>query len=437
MSIASEIQRITQNVSDSLDAVATKGVVVPSGSNSDDLASLILQIPTGSGSAIVITDEQDEHGGIIRHINAVSLNGDTVTAASLLQGYTAHDARGNAIVGTASSGTTPTGTINITTNGTHDVTNYASANVNVPTSSEPNLQAKTGVAPTESSQTITPDSGYDGLSSVQIDAVSSTYVGTDITRRSSIDLTASGATVTVPAGYYAEQASKSVASGAAGTPTATKGTVSNHSVTVTPSVTNTTGYISGGTKTGTAVSVSASELVSGTLSVDSSGTKDVTNYASVSVPTGTVTAPSSISGTSASVNTATNTITLNKTISVTPNVSTAGYITSGTAGNTSVSLTASITTKAAATITPAKNAQTISGGTYLTGTQTIAAIPEAYQDVTSVDATASDVVSGKKIVNSSGTVVTGTLTFQTIYSGSSAPSSSTGVNGDIYIQTGG
>ena len=73
-------------------------------------------------------------------------------------------------------------------------------------------------------------------------------------------------------------------SGTAGTPTATKGTVSNHAVTVTPSVTNTTGYISGGTKTGTGVSVSASELVSGTKSITENGTGiDVTNYASVNV----------------------------------------------------------------------------------------------------------------------------------------------------------
>ena len=109
-------------------------------------------------------------------------------------------------------------------------------------------------------------------------------------------LTVSGATVTAPAGYYPNNKTQSVASGTEGTPTATKGTVTNHSVSVTPSVTNSAGYISGGTKTGTAVTVSASELVSGTYTVDSSGTKDVTNYASASVPA--MTLPSSASSTS-------------------------------------------------------------------------------------------------------------------------------------------
>lgn len=60
---------------------------------------------------------------------------------------------------------------------------------------------------------------------------------------------------------------------------------------VTPSVTNTTGYITGSTKTGTAVTVSASELVSGTKSITASGTTDVTNYASASVAAGSATTP--------------------------------------------------------------------------------------------------------------------------------------------------
>ena len=149
-------------------------------------------------------------------------------------------------------------------------------------------QSKTvSYTPTESQQTatITPDNGYDGLEEVDVTvgAISSTYVGSGITQRSSSDLTASGATVTAPAGYYSSQATKTISSGTAGTPTATKGTVSNHSVSVTPSVTNTTGYITGSTKTGTAVTVSASELVSGSLSITSNNTYDVTNYASAVV----------------------------------------------------------------------------------------------------------------------------------------------------------
>lgn len=72
-------------------------------------------------------------------------------------------------------------------------------------------------------------------------------------------------------------------SGTAGTPTATKGSVSNHSISITPSVTNTAGVISGGTITGTAVTVSASELVSGSETKTANGTYDVTNLASLVV----------------------------------------------------------------------------------------------------------------------------------------------------------
>jgi hypothetical protein len=124
----------------------------------------------------------------------------------------------------------------------------------------------------------------DGYLPVTVNAVSSTYVGSGITRRSSSDLTALNANVSVPAGYYASSASKSVASGSVGTPTATKGTVSNHSVSVTPSVTSTGGYIIGNTKTGTAVTVDVTELESGTKSITSNGTGiSVSGYSMVDV----------------------------------------------------------------------------------------------------------------------------------------------------------
>lgn len=149
------------------------------------------------------------------------------------------------------------------------------------------VPSNTTITPTESPQAIG-GSSYIMEGAVTVNAISSTYVGSGITRRSSSDLTASGATVTVPSGYYSAQTSKSVSNGTTGTPTATKGTVSNHSVSVTPSVTNTTGYITGGTINGTAVSVSASELVSGTYNITTSGTHNVTNYANASVTFSTI-----------------------------------------------------------------------------------------------------------------------------------------------------
>lgn len=125
----------------------------------------------------------------------------TATDADVASGKIYFKADGTQSTGTASGGITPTGNINITTAGTTDVTNYATA---------------------------------------------------------------------------------TVATGGA-TASASKGTVTNHSITVTPMVTRTAGYVTAGTANGTAVTVSASELVSGSETKTSNGTYDVTNLASLVV----------------------------------------------------------------------------------------------------------------------------------------------------------
>lgn len=173
-----------------------------------------------------------------------------------------------------SGGTTPSGNKAITATTSTltdiDVTNYATVSV-APTPSEAIVVTTNGDA--------TPSSGK-LLSKVTVNVPTGTA-------RDSSDITVSGATVNVPAGLYSSAASKSVASGTAGTPTASKGAVSNNSVTVTPSVVNTAGYITGGTKTGTGVTVSASELVSGNKAITPSETAqsgiDVANFKTVSV----------------------------------------------------------------------------------------------------------------------------------------------------------
>ena len=101
MSISNEITRITAARDGAFDAVEEKGVLVPVDSTIDDLPGLIRQIPSGNGSAVVVTDTTDSAGGTIRQIDAILLNGDTVTPSVLKQGYTAHDSTGTAITGTA------------------------------------------------------------------------------------------------------------------------------------------------------------------------------------------------------------------------------------------------------------------------------------------------------------------------------------------------
>lgn len=232
-----------------------------------------------------------------------------------------------------------------------DVTNYATVSV-APTPSETKSVTTNG--------DVTPSSGK-LLSKVTVNVPTGTA-------RDSSDLTVSSATVNVPAGLYSSAASKSVAIGTAGTPKASKGAVSNNSVTVTPSVANTTGYITGGTKTGTGVTVSASELVSGNKAITPSETAqsgiDVTNFKTASV--GAI--PST-------------------------------YVGSG------------VTRKAEATVAPSTSEQTVcASGIYTTGAQKVSAITPSIVGNLDASSFASSIVAaieGKGVTVPDGTLLDG------------------------------
>lgn len=114
---------------------------------------------------------------------------------------------------------TPTATKPITANGEYDVTNFAKATVAV-SGEAPTLQSKT-VTPSTSAQTVTPDSGYDGLSQVTVGAVQ--------VQEKSVTPSTSAQTVTPDAGKYL---SKVTVGAVAGEPVLSALSVSPTAVTV-------------------------------------------------------------------------------------------------------------------------------------------------------------------------------------------------------------
>ena len=202
--------------------------------------------PTGSG-VVSLGDDA-----------AITLSPTVTNTTGYITGGTIE---GNPI--TISASDLVSGTKNLTNTSVTDVTNYANAQIvdsNLTAANIANGVTVLGIVGTH-------QGGITPTGTIQVSSTDSSNPD-DVTNY---------------AGAY-------VAAGTAGTPTATKGTVSNHSVSVTPSVTNTTGYITGSTKTGTPVSVSASELVSGTLNITNTSAADVTNYASAQVVDANLTA---------------------------------------------------------------------------------------------------------------------------------------------------
>lgn len=328
----------------------------------------------------------------------------------------------------------PTETKSVTSNGTYNPTSgkyFSSVTVNVP-AEEFNTQTKT-VTPTESTQTVSPDNGYDGLSTVTVNPISSTYVGSAVPTKGATTITPnSNSQTAISSGTYATgnitvsavpTETKSITANGTYTPSNGKYfssvnvnvvgdafDIQSKSVTPTESeqiVTPDAGY--DGLSSVTVGAISSTYVGSG-ITRKSAATITPSTSAQIAVSAGTY-------------------VTGNITVAAIPNnyvdtsdatAAASDIIQNKTAYIKGKKVTGTMPSKGAATITPTTTNQTINAGQYLSGAQTIKGdgnlVPE-------------NIISGKSIFGVSGSVV-----IQKYYTGASDPSSSLGNDGDIYLK---
>lgn len=340
----------------------------------------------------------------------------------------------------------PTETKSITANGTYtpsDGKYFSSVSVSV-VGDTFDTQEKT-VTPTESEQVIGPDAGYDGLSSVTVGAISSTYVGSGVTRKSAATITPSESVQTIAANQYLTgvQTISAIPSDYVGsdvtrksaatiTPTESEQVISSgqylegtQTISAIPS-----NYVGSGVTTKGATTITPSTSAQTAVSAGTYVTGNITVSA---MPTGVLSTP-----------------TINESTGlVTSGVGTSGYIAS------SETSTLQLDTKAEEIFIPSTTDQTIDAGQYLTGIQTIQGdvnlipaniasgvsifgVTGTYQggggtDTSDATATEADIVNGKTAYINGGKV-TGTLVVQNYYTGTTTPESTTGEDGDLYFK---